>query len=108
MRHAKSDWSANGDDHARPLNTRGQKSAQAALSAGDNKTCKDKADDKEMRRDGIQHPRQRPKSSVTAMEQSHAAQGQAYNSKGGTGARGAWPYGHGPVLNLITLRLHSS
>ena len=29
MRHAKSDWSANGDDHARPLNKRGQKSAQA-------------------------------------------------------------------------------
>ena len=29
MRHAKSDWSAQGDDHARPLNKRGVKSAPA-------------------------------------------------------------------------------
>ena len=29
MRHAKSDWSARGDDHARPLNKRGLKSAPA-------------------------------------------------------------------------------
>ena len=29
MRHAKSDWSANGDDHSRPLNKRGKKSAAA-------------------------------------------------------------------------------
>ena len=29
MRHAKSDWSANGDDHDRPLNERGMKSAPA-------------------------------------------------------------------------------
>ena len=29
MRHAKSDWSVNGDDHARPLNARGTKSAPA-------------------------------------------------------------------------------
>lgn len=27
MRHAKSDWSASGDDHARPLNKRGMNSA---------------------------------------------------------------------------------
>jgi phosphohistidine phosphatase len=27
MRHAKSDWSAGGDDHSRPLNKRGTKSA---------------------------------------------------------------------------------
>lgn len=29
MRHAKSDWSGAGDDHARPLNARGQGSARA-------------------------------------------------------------------------------
>lgn len=29
MRHAKSDWSATGDDHERPLNARGKASAQA-------------------------------------------------------------------------------
>jgi phosphohistidine phosphatase len=29
MRHAKSDWSAHGDDHDRPLNERGMKSAPA-------------------------------------------------------------------------------
>lgn len=29
MRHAKSDWSATGDDHARPLNKRGKISAPA-------------------------------------------------------------------------------
>lgn len=29
MRHAKSDWSASGDDHSRPLNKRGQASAPA-------------------------------------------------------------------------------
>jgi phosphohistidine phosphatase len=29
MRHAKSDWSASGDDHNRPLNVRGQQSASA-------------------------------------------------------------------------------
>ena len=29
MRHAKSDWSANGDDHDRPLNRRGEASAAA-------------------------------------------------------------------------------
>lgn len=29
MRHAKSDWSMSGDDHARPLNKRGVKSAKA-------------------------------------------------------------------------------
>ncbi len=29
MRHAKSDWSASGDDHARPLNKRGLNSAPA-------------------------------------------------------------------------------
>lgn len=29
MRHAKSDWSATGDDHSRPLNGRGKDSAQA-------------------------------------------------------------------------------
>lgn len=29
MRHAKSDWSLSGDDHARPLNPRGRRSAQA-------------------------------------------------------------------------------
>lgn len=29
MRHAKSDWSTNGDDHARPLNRRGMHSAPA-------------------------------------------------------------------------------
>ena len=29
MRHAKSDWSATGDDHARPLNKRGRASAPA-------------------------------------------------------------------------------
>ena len=29
MRHAKSDWSASGDDHSRPLNTRGFASAPA-------------------------------------------------------------------------------
>lgn len=29
MRHAKSDWSASGDDHSRPLNARGRDSAPA-------------------------------------------------------------------------------
>ena len=29
MRHAKSDWSASGDDHGRPLNARGRNSAPA-------------------------------------------------------------------------------
>ena len=29
MRHAKSDWSASGDDHSRPLNARGKASAPA-------------------------------------------------------------------------------
>jgi phosphohistidine phosphatase len=29
MRHAKSDWSASGDDHSRPLNKRGTESAPA-------------------------------------------------------------------------------
>ena len=29
MRHAKSDWSLSGDDHDRPLNPRGQRSAKA-------------------------------------------------------------------------------
>lgn len=29
MRHAKSDWSASGDDHGRPLNARGKDSAAA-------------------------------------------------------------------------------
>lgn len=29
MRHAKSDWSASGDDHSRPLNARGMDSAPA-------------------------------------------------------------------------------
>ena len=29
MRHAKSDWSAAGDDHSRPLNTRGRDNAAA-------------------------------------------------------------------------------
>ncbi|MFP7671730.1 SixA phosphatase family protein [Marivita sp. S0852] len=29
MRHAKSDWSTSGDDHSRPLNARGMKSAVA-------------------------------------------------------------------------------
>lgn len=29
MRHAKSDWSASGDDHTRPLNRRGEASAPA-------------------------------------------------------------------------------